>query len=359
MESINSIDVKHHVPNRFAGLRSHAVARPGQTNVTRTPLAGDPASGSVILRRGAPDVEPAPSPPVKTSHSGPIKKLFDEWGKTNSDQDLDGNGKVGIGDFLQLLGTMSAGPPPDEHLDQAGKVQALFDDWGKTDSVWDLDKDGTVGVKDYLQLLGTMSAEGPADGGPMGMQERLDALIADWGKTDSKYDLDGDGTVGISDFLTMLGRMSGPPEAQASIGDAGSDGPVPEVSDDVADTPRSRLAAMFADYNGGNGNGNAGIRNFLQLMGRMGRVQHADAEGARGPRATPAPGGMIHRLRAAYEQAAAENIARSLLPQMTAAEPDEVRQAIDNSHLPPAQKKVVLDRLAAWHPSGHNLSMVG
>ncbi len=48
----------------------------------------------------------------------------------------------------------------------------------------DLDGDGTVGILDFL------------------------ALLADWSMTHSSADLDGDGTVGILDFLILLGNWS-------------------------------------------------------------------------------------------------------------------------------------------------------
>ncbi len=48
---------------------------------------------------------------------------------------------------------------------------------------WDLDRDGTVGITDFLDLL------------------------AQWGTDPAgPPDFDGDGTVGITDFLELLGN---------------------------------------------------------------------------------------------------------------------------------------------------------
>ena len=112
-----------------------------------------------------------------------------------------------------------------------------------------------------------MEAGGTQDDAPNSMQERLDALIADWGKADSIYDFDGDGTVGIRDFLTLLGRMGGQ-EPQNS--------PPPQGAQRV-------------------------------------------------------PPGIIQQFRAAYNRVVAATVARSLLPQLDSMDPGELRQKLEEN----------------------------
>ena len=146
----------------------------------------------------------------------PLQPLLDDWGKTDSPHDLNGDGTVGIQDMLQRLAQMTDGrapdDPPDINPDKAA-LQALLDDWGKTGSAHDLNGDGTVGIQDMLQLLTEMTetVDDPPDKDDTNNQQtRLARLIADWDKTDSQFDLDGSGKVGIRDMLMLLARMTSP-----------------------------------------------------------------------------------------------------------------------------------------------------
>ncbi len=367
METTSVTNAPHLLASRQLqpAARSRAVAEPKQgPGITRTPLTQFPAAQAVALKRVA-NVQSAPptAPPAPVSHANPVQALFADWGKTDSAHDLDGSGKVGIGDYLQLLGTMSPDAPPQNDSPQ-DQVQALFDDWGKADSQWDLNSDGTVNVKDYLQLLGTMESGQSQDDASNPMQQRLESLLADWGKTDSSHDLDGDGTVGIRDFLRLLGKMGGTePQVPNDTPDTGPDAQTPDAVDDAGRTPRSRLEALLADWGKEgsrfdlDGDGTVGIRDFLTMLGRMGQGREQDGPPANGAKRVPP--GIVHRLRAAYDNAAAENIARSLLPQMGSIEPGELRQRLEDSNLPPGQRRAVLHRLASWHPQGHHVSLTG
>ena len=48
-----------------------------------------------------------------------------------------------------------------------------------------------------------------------------------------------------------------------------------------------------------------------------------------------------------------------MAPQMSKMQPGELRESIQGSNLPDAQKRFVLDQIAASHPHGHNISLVG
>jgi len=123
-----------------------------------------------------------------------------------------------------------------QHIGHNGEAQGgqsmleqLKADWGKADSAWDLNGDGTVDIRDFLRLLAKISGGtrdavevpeqiGPnvkpvpqdiAEPGDEGAEGKtpIEQLLADWGKTDSAWDLNGDGTVNIRDFLQMLSKM--------------------------------------------------------------------------------------------------------------------------------------------------------
>ena len=57
--------------------------------------------------------------------------------------------------------------------------------------------------------------------------------------------------------------------------------------------------------------------------------------------------------------AAVQNYARSILPQIASMDPNEVRESAEDSKIPTEQKRFVLDQIAAWHPQGHQVSVVG
>ena len=104
--------------------------------------------------------------------------------------DLDGDGVVGIVDFLALLG-----------------------DWGPCPvRPSDLNADGEIGIQDFLILLaawGPCAGECPEDlnaDGEVGIVDFL-ILLGDWGLPPLPCaDLDCDGVVGIIDFLSLLAQ---------------------------------------------------------------------------------------------------------------------------------------------------------
>ena len=58
------------------------------------------------------------------------------------------------------------------------------------------------------------------------------------------------------------------------------------------------------------------------------------------------------------EAPAAEHIAHALQPQFSS-NPTDIRQVVDKSSLADDQKKMTVDRIAAWHPRGLKVSLVG
>jgi Ca2+-binding EF-hand superfamily protein len=162
-----------------------------------------------------------------------IDRLKADWGQSDSPWDLNADGTVNVQDFLALLAQLSGAeqPQPEQPL---SPVEQLKADWGQSDSPWDLDGDGTVNVRDFLELLARMKGRSPepldtdetvqgaspqAQSAEEGAEVQqtlspLQQLLADWGKSGSRWDLNGDGTVNVRDFLAMLARMNTGPDPQ-------------------------------------------------------------------------------------------------------------------------------------------------
>ena len=72
----------------------------------------------------------------------------------------------------------------------------------------DMNGDGTVGVPEFLELLAAWGPN-PCARADLDGDRDVDVadfliLIAAWDQTESPADLDGDGVVGAGDFLVML-----------------------------------------------------------------------------------------------------------------------------------------------------------
>jgi Ca2+-binding EF-hand superfamily protein len=129
-----------------------------------------------------------------------VANLQADWGKSDSNYDLNTDGTVDGADLGLLISRLSKpkAEGPASPLDQ------LLADWGKSDSKLDLNADGTVDGSDLGMLLsGATPTEEPA-AAPAEAPSALAQLQADWGKSDSEYDLNADGTVDGADLGLML-----------------------------------------------------------------------------------------------------------------------------------------------------------
>ncbi len=135
----------------------------------------------------------------------------------------------------------------DKHIGGSGEgpaareltIEGLRNAWGTDNARYDLNSDGTVDVLDLMSLIKSMGENGkvvpnsgtePTVGNPdetVGMPAplggpttendlTLEGLREAWGTADSKYDLNGDGTVDVTDLLTLLSQLERTkPDAQA------------------------------------------------------------------------------------------------------------------------------------------------
>lgn len=106
-------------------------------------------------------------------------------------------------------------------------IDGLKKAWGESDSIYDLNGDGTVNVSDLLKLL--------AEGGTMAHPDApltIDGLLQVWGQSNAAYDLNADGTVNVTDLLQMLAQLGEEPAPADAIAPA----PLAATAD-PADTP--------------------------------------------------------------------------------------------------------------------------
>jgi len=281
-----------------------------------------------------PNVKRVPQDVAEPGDEGktPIEQLLADWGKTDSAWDLNGDGTVNIRDFLQLLAQAAGGadePPPitthlqekaetiteslgdaDEPADPKTPIEQLLADWGKADSAWDLNGDGTVNIRDFLQLLAQNGGGEPPD-----PKTPIEQLLADWGKTDSAWDLNGDGTVNIRDFLQLLARTGGGADEAPPIAPHLQDKAeaIPESLGDTGEpAPKTRIEQLLADWGSNdsrwdvNGDGTVNIRDFLQMLSKMDKASRAEeAPQERAPRV----GHVERRAQAAYSPTTAQDLA--------------------------------------------------
>ncbi len=78
-------------------------------------------------------------------------------------------------------------------------IDGLLADWGKSDSPYDLDGSGSVDAWDLALFQG---GQRPKSDEPT---YNLEGLMQQWGRTDSPYDLDGSGSVDAWDLALFLG----------------------------------------------------------------------------------------------------------------------------------------------------------
>ncbi|MCZ6543499.1 MAG: EF-hand domain-containing protein [Planctomycetota bacterium] len=220
-------------------------------------------------------------------------------------------------------------------------------------------------------------------------QARLDALLADWGQADSPYDFNGDGTVDPYDLAIYLSGNFPQQDAPSAQ---------PARAARSAESVATRLtSAIFAardrdhdgtikekEFAGGqhlfsridrDGDGvisrtdlHDAITDSLKVTLsrdeplRLGHFTRSWLSSFNRHGKTDGPAKMSEHIpsmrRHVHNRAAAEHIAHALQPQLSSNTTD-IREVVDKSSLADDQKKMTLDRIAAWHPRGLKVSLVG
>ena len=148
-----------------------------------------------------------------------VDTIMEYWGTANAIADLNTDGIVDSADLGMVL---SATPPADEG-GTAGEggtasdptVDTIMSNWGTSNPDADLNGDGTVDSADLGIVLSGMPPAG--DEGGTASDPTVDTIMSNWGTSNPDADLNGDGTVDSADLGIVLSGM--PP-----AGDGGTAG---------------------------------------------------------------------------------------------------------------------------------------
>jgi hypothetical protein len=203
-------------------------------------------------------------------------------------------------------------------------LEGLQQAWGESDSAYDLDADGTVGIGDFLMLL--------AEGGVMENPDReaaptIDGVIATWGESNTTYDVDESGTVGIDDFLAVLAQQSA-------------------TSSAVESEPRVASGEVIHDTD-------------IALQ-----TSKLDPTAPLEAAATEPEDVQEITERSAHTFAEIRDLASSIFDRLRTAgfnqrPPEQLHTLLDRLNVSSSEKRTLLEQLAAKYPNGLGLNKVG
>ncbi|MEE9129347.1 MAG: hypothetical protein V3T84_04965 [Phycisphaerales bacterium] len=369
----------------------------GTTSPTPRQIAGpavDLKSSAQTLAKNPVVSDRGPAEPVD-----PIDALLADWGQSDSPYDFDGNGIVGANDLLMLLARLSGGgsPQPQEpHGDVAGPARPS------------------------THVLAEPQRRDPSYSNPASTND-LDALLADWGQSDSPYDFDGNGIVGATDLLMLLARLSGEGSQQPREPHGDMAGPrrpsayvlaeplaqphtphgprvapdkrvavgvnastiAPQVIDDLAQndsgtitrpevdgpTPRFDRLDRHDDGVPSRSEMAAQIRDMLldhiamspnanlHQFVREAMKRLSDHDNRNG--APGARDAAVQRSSRLYQQANLEATARQLVQRLTDQGATELRKFVQEGELSANEKRAVLDQIIILRPGAQSVNLVG
>ena len=207
-------------------------------------------------------VNPTQPPPHRPQPVLTLEGLLDNWGSSNTDYDLNGDGTVDSADLFTFLSDVQspngnahavvdltgqtadangAGPASDGNPSPSEPltVDGFYGNWGTNNGAYDLNGDGTVGAADLFEYLGSLETPEEAGGSnatpgdalgtsgsePVGspkdsVQESLtlEDILQAWGAEGGRADVNGDGTVNGQDLFQYLGSLPVPPSADGPAG---------------------------------------------------------------------------------------------------------------------------------------------
>lgn len=217
-----------------------------------------------------------------------------------------------------------------------------------------------------------------------GMQmPTMDDLMKAWGTDDPNCDLNGDGTVDVTDLLALINNWPG---GQAPTTTTGIDPATPAVSDvDPASTapppaqtdpaagaaPAATLRGIFENWGQNdpthdlNGDGTVDVLDLLQFINnnssnaanQAGISERSPAKLAQAERAFGARG-------ARQSMAGVAKLTESLIDALAASgfrnqPPTNVHELVDKLNLEPRQSEFVLKRLQQQYPRGLGVNALG
>jgi Ca2+-binding EF-hand superfamily protein len=284
---MNSTPLSSQQPTRLFFSHPHANGGKG-VRPHEKPADARPAETRSVPQEPA---EPLDSQILRPADWMTLEGLNAQFGQTDSLYDLDQDGVVGTSDMFALLQYQA---DPDRFAD-APQVQTpegtafmtmtdLLANYGRSDSPFDLDRDGTVGTGDLFALQQILAAPAPVESADAdtaapvvqpGMT--LEGLMAAYGSDNAAYDLDGSGAVDYNDMFTFLQNF---PDSENAP-------PAPE--------PNPTLEGLLASFGQGHptydidSNGTVDVADmFAFLQGQAAQVAHSNqVHPPRGPEFKP------------------------------------------------------------------------
>ena len=333
----------------------------------------------------------------------PINSLLADWGKTDSNYDLNSDGTVNTQDLLMLLNKLSNSANSDDRPTALGKsdntpvhpitsdspsgkptnrIDALLADWGKADSNYDFNADGTVNTQDLLMLFEKLAASDNSSdpalvnnnpditaSQPDKPDNRIDALMADWGKTDSNYDLNADGTVNTKDLLMLLAKLSA---SQSSDNPTLKTNPDSNISE--PDKPYTGIDELMADWGKSdskfdlNADGTVNTKDLLMLL--AGLNQSINKMGTANPILGPSLASLAispqlghsnshTSVNHAYHKVSTDQATNQLSHRMTNNREAELRKFLTSTDFTNAEKKAILSEFHYLNMGSVGFNAVG
>jgi hypothetical protein len=239
--SIDALALKQTMMHARKGREAASASAP-----TRAGEGVASPNASVETRAAPPQAGLTAAP--ESHSSGPygeddMQNLLNDWGKTDSAYDIDGNGMVNVDDLIAMIFNWQQ-PAPAPEADPAQTLSADGVHGGPATPTRTGDPMDALGIMDEdspdpalidgvdsteLRPVSTTTTttmehpevalssplasadeppatpiEGPYDDGDLGQ------LMNEWGTTNSEYDLDGNGAVDVDDLINMIMNWGSP-----------------------------------------------------------------------------------------------------------------------------------------------------
>ena len=266
----------------------------------------------------------------------------------------------------QLSDPSSPNPPPTSKLD------GLLADWGKKDSPFDLDGNGIVGVNDLLLLLAQLSGGGSQQPqephGDVASPRRPSARVSTELPAQPNALVDHDPAITSGDPIAISVNATTIAPRVIDDLDQNNSGTIapPEV---VGSTPT--FDRVDRNHNGALSRSKlaAQIRDMLLDHIAMSPntkldqfVREAMTRLLDHDDRTGAPGergAAIQRSSRVYQQANLEATARQLVQRLTDQGATELRKLVQEGELSANEKRAVLDQISILRPGAHSVNLVG
>ena len=218
-------------------------------------------------------------------------------------------------------------------------VEGLREAWGESDSIYDLNGDGTVNVSDLLKLL--------AAGGTIAHPDApltIDGLLEVFGQSNTAYDLNADGIVNVSDLLQLLAQQGD----EIAHGHSHQSAPTSEAAIPGGTTSVESSLEKPAS-------------NPLPEDNPAASIEITDKDPEVSDAQNPPVATSLHPFRSISEL---RDIAQAIFQRLLSAgyelkPPANIHSVVDQLQLSRSQKQAIIERLAERYPRGLGVNFVG